>query len=49
MQVLSSLKEAKQRHRDGQVVTRRGRTYVICESNPRFKARQGGAKNRHKR
>lgn len=45
MQVLSSLKEAKQRRRDCQVVTRRGRIYVICKSNPRFKVRQGGAKN----
>lgn len=49
MQVLSSLKEAKKRHRDCQVVTRRGRTYVICKSHPRFKARQGGAKNKNKR
>jgi len=49
MQVLSSLKEAKKRHRDCQVVTRCGRTYVICKSNPRFKARQGGAKNKNKR
>ena len=40
MQVLSSLKTAKQRHRDGQVVRRHGRVYVICKSNPRFKARQ---------
>jgi len=48
MQVLSSLKEAKLRHRDCQVVRRRGRVYVICKSNPRFKARQGGAKNRRK-
>ncbi|MBK0113988.1 MULTISPECIES: type B 50S ribosomal protein L36 [Delftia] len=48
MQVLSSLKQAKLRHRDCQVVRRRGRIYVICKSNPRFKARQGGAKNRRK-
>jgi large subunit ribosomal protein L36 len=48
MQVLSSLKEAKLRHRDCQVVRRRGRIYVIGKSNPRFKARQGGAKNRRK-
>ena len=46
MQVLSSLKTAKQRHPDCQVVKRRGRYYVICKSNPRFKARQGGVKNR---
>ncbi|MBC6428662.1 MAG: 50S ribosomal protein L36 [Cellvibrionales bacterium] len=41
MQVLSSLKSAKIRHSDCQVVRRRGRTYVICKSNPRFKAVQG--------
>ena len=58
MQVLSSLKTAKQRHRDMvklakskgedgkqrhrdcQIVRRRGKVYVICKSNPRFKARQ---------
>ena len=44
MQVLSSLKEAKKRSRDCQVVRRRGRIYVICKSNPR----QGGAKNKNK-
>lgn len=41
MQVLSSLKSAKKRHADCQVVHRRGKLYVICKSNPRFKARQG--------
>ncbi|MCE0557141.1 MULTISPECIES: type B 50S ribosomal protein L36 [Motilimonas] len=46
MQVLSSLKSAKQRHRDCQIVKRRGRLYVICKSNPRFKAVQGGTKKR---
>jgi len=46
MQVLSSLKSAKNRHPDCQVVKRRGRYYVICKSNPRFKARQGSAKKR---
>ena len=40
MQVLSSLKTAKTRHRDCQVVRRRGKVYVICKSTPRFKARQ---------
>ena len=48
MQVLSSLKEAKNRSRDCQVVRRRGRIYVIYKSNPRLKARQGGARNKHK-
>jgi len=46
VKVLSSLKDAKNRHRDCQVVKRRGRIYVICKSNPRFKARQGGAKRK---
>ncbi len=44
MQVLNSLKSAKARHPDCQVVKRRGRLYVICKTNPRFKARQGAAK-----
>lgn len=38
MQVLSSLRSAKNRHRDCKVVRRKGRIYVICKSNPRFKA-----------
>lgn len=47
MQVLSSLKTAKTRHPDCQVIKRRGRLYVICKSNPRFKAVQGrGGKKR---
>ena len=29
MQVLSSLKEAKKRHRDCQIVHRRGRVYAV--------------------
>mgnify|MGYP002880737013 CR=1 FL=1 len=41
MQVLSSLKSAKNRSKDCQIVKRRGRLYVICKSNPRFKAVQG--------
>jgi large subunit ribosomal protein L36 len=41
MKVVSSLKSAKRRHPDCQVVRRRGRVYVICKSNPRYKARQG--------
>lgn len=39
MKVVSSLKSAKNRHKDCQVVRRRGKLYVICKSNPRFKAR----------
>ncbi|MCD9501491.1 MULTISPECIES: type B 50S ribosomal protein L36 [Photobacterium] len=44
MKVLSSLKSAKNRSKDCQVVKRRGRIYVICKSNPRFKAVQGKKK-----
>ncbi|GBO53630.1 MAG: type B 50S ribosomal protein L36 [Pseudanabaena sp.] len=41
MKVVSSLRSAKTRHKDCKVVRRRGRIYVICKSNPKFKARQG--------
>jgi large subunit ribosomal protein L36 len=40
VKVLNSLKSAKARHRDCKVVRRRGKVFVICKSNPRFKARQ---------
>ena len=40
MKVLSSLKSAKKRHPDCQIVKRKGKIYVTCETNPRFKARQ---------
>jgi len=40
MKVLSSLKSAKERQPDCQIVRRRGKVFVICKSNPRFKARQ---------
>ena len=41
MKVLSSLKSAKDRDKNCQVVKRKGRLYVINKKNPRFKARQG--------
>ena len=44
MKVLSSLASAKRRHSDCQVVKRRGTLYVICKTNPRFKARQGSTR-----
>lgn len=44
MKVLSSLSSAKRRHTDCQVVNRKGTKYVICKSNPKFKARQGATK-----
>ncbi|MCF6345136.1 MAG: type B 50S ribosomal protein L36 [Thiomicrorhabdus sp.] len=40
MKILSSLKSAKKRHKDCQIVKRRGKVYVICKTNPKFKARQ---------
>lgn len=46
MQVLSSLRSAKKRHPDCRVVRRKGRIYVICKTNPRFKAVQGKKKKR---
>ncbi len=44
MRVLSSLASAKRRHSDCQIVSRKGTNYVICKSNPKFKARQGATK-----
>ena len=44
MKVLSSLSSAKRRHSACQVVTRKGTLYVICKTNPKFKARQGATK-----
>lgn len=41
MKVIASLRTAKTRSRDLQVVRRHGKTIVISKSNPRFKARQG--------
>jgi large subunit ribosomal protein L36 len=46
MKVLSSLKSAKTRHPNCKIVKRRGRVYVICKDNPRFKAVQGGTKKK---
>ena len=46
MKVVNSLKSAKTRHKDCQVVKRRGRVFVICKSNPRFKAVQGKPKKK---
>lgn len=39
MKVVSSLKSAKTRNRDCQIVKRRGKLFVICKSNKRLKAR----------
>ncbi|WP_080338813.1 type B 50S ribosomal protein L36 [Vibrio parahaemolyticus] len=37
MKVVKSLKSAKRRHPDCQIVKRRERMYVICKTNPRLK------------
>jgi len=39
MKIVSSLKSVKHRHKHCQVVRRHGKQFVICKSNPRFKAR----------
>lgn len=41
MKVRSSLKSLKSRHKDCQVVRRKGRVYVINKTQRRYKARQG--------
>ncbi|ELY5937813.1 type B 50S ribosomal protein L36 [Cronobacter malonaticus] len=46
MQVLNSLRSAKARNPDCQIVRRKGRLYVICKTNPRFKAVQGRKKRK---
>ncbi len=41
MKVRCSLKSAKARDKDCQVVRRKGRVYVINKKKPKLKARQG--------
>lgn len=41
MKIKNSLKALRGRHRENQLVRRKGRVYIINKSNPRFKARQG--------
>jgi large subunit ribosomal protein L36 len=41
MKVRNSLKSLRTRHRNNQLVRRKGRLYVINKTNRRFKARQG--------
>lgn len=45
MKVLNSLRTAKNAIQTVQIVKRKGRLYVICKSNPRFKAVQVVRKN----
>ena len=41
MKIRNSLKSIRGRHRDNQLVRRKGRVYIINKTNPRFKAKQG--------
>jgi large subunit ribosomal protein L36 len=41
MKVANSLRSLKTRHRDCQIVRRKGRVYVINKTQRRYKARQG--------
>jgi ribosomal protein L36 len=41
MKIKNSLKALKARHRDNQLVRRKGRIYIINKTDPRYKARQG--------
>jgi len=41
MKIRNSLKSLRERHRDNQLVRRKGRVYIINKTQPRYKARQG--------
>ena len=41
MKVRNSLKSLRVRHRNNRIVRRKGRVYIINNTNRRFKARQG--------
>jgi large subunit ribosomal protein L36 len=41
MKIRNSLKSLRARHRDSQLVRRRGRVYIINKTQKRYKARQG--------
>jgi large subunit ribosomal protein L36 len=41
MKIRNSLKSLRARHRDNQIVRRKGRIYVINKTQKRYKARQG--------
>jgi large subunit ribosomal protein L36 len=41
MKIRNSLKSLRSRHRDNQIVRRKGRVYVINKTQKRYKARQG--------
>jgi large subunit ribosomal protein L36 len=41
MKIRNSLKSLRERHRDNQIVRRKGRVYIINKTQKRYKARQG--------
>jgi large subunit ribosomal protein L36 len=41
MKIRCSLKSVRGRHRDNQMVRRKGRVYIINKTQKRYKARQG--------
>jgi large subunit ribosomal protein L36 len=41
MKIRNSLKSLRARHRDNQLVRRKGRVYIINKTQKRYKARQG--------
>ncbi len=41
MKIRNSLKSLRGRHRDNQLVRRKGRVYIINKTQKRYKARQG--------
>jgi large subunit ribosomal protein L36 len=41
MKIRNSLKSLMKRHRDNQLVRRKGRVFIINKTQKRFKARQG--------
>jgi large subunit ribosomal protein L36 len=41
MKIRNSLKSIRGRHRDNQLVRRKGRIYIINKTQKRYKARQG--------
>jgi large subunit ribosomal protein L36 len=41
MKIRNSLKSLRERHRDNQLVRRKGRVYIINKTQKRYKARQG--------
>ncbi len=41
MKIRNSLRSLRARHRDNRLVRRKGRIFIINQTNPRYKAKQG--------